>query len=59
MAAAPPTNHQELLKWVEEMVALCEPDAVEWADGSKEEYARLMDLMVSTGMATNKEIRHS
>ena len=31
------------------MVTLCEPDKVEWADGSKEEAARLSQLLVDAG----------
>jgi len=45
----PKTNNQALLEWVDEIAALCEPDAIEWADGSKEEYDRLCDLMVKGG----------
>lgn len=46
------TNNKKLLAWVSEIETLCKPDSVEWADGTSEEYARLMDLMVETGMAT-------
>ena len=46
------TNHKRLLEWVAEVEALCQPDRVEWADGSQAEYDRLMRLMVDTGMAT-------
>ena len=46
------TSNKKLLKWVAEAEAMCQPDKVEWVDGSKEEYDRLMDLMVDTGMAT-------
>ena len=46
------TNHKELLAWVAEIEAMCGPDRVEWADGSKAEYDRLMQLMVDSGMAT-------
>lgn len=45
------TNHPKLLTWVDEIETLCKPDAVEWVDGSKEEYDRLMRLMVDSGMA--------
>jgi len=53
------TNHKKLLAWVAEVEAMCQPDAVEWADGSKAEYDRLNALMVETGMATplNKKKR--
>jgi len=46
------TNHQKLLAWVAEVEAMCQPDKVEWCDGSTAEYDRLMQLMVDTGMAT-------
>ncbi len=46
------TKHRKLLEWVSEVEALCQPDRVEWSDGSRAEYDRLMHLMVDTGMAT-------
>ena len=46
-----PTSHQRLLNWVEEIKALCKPDEVYWADGSQEEYDRLMAGMVDSGVA--------
>ncbi len=46
------TTNKKLLAWVAEIEAMCQPDQVEWVNGSKEEYDRLMKLMVSTGMAT-------
>lgn len=42
-------THPELRSWVEEMVALCQPDALHWCDGSQEEYDRLCELMVANG----------
>ncbi|MFV1967329.1 MAG: phosphoenolpyruvate carboxykinase (GTP) [Pirellulaceae bacterium] len=46
------TGHQKLQAWVDEIAALVQPDRVEWADGTKAEYDRLMQLMTATGMAT-------
>ncbi|MHB8866605.1 MAG: phosphoenolpyruvate carboxykinase (GTP), partial [Pirellulaceae bacterium] len=46
------TKHKKLLAWVSEMESLCQPDQVEWSDGSPAEYDRLMGLMVDIGMAT-------
>jgi phosphoenolpyruvate carboxykinase (GTP) len=46
------TSHKKLLAWVAEAEAMCQPDRVEWADGSKAEYDRLMQLMVDSRMAT-------
>jgi phosphoenolpyruvate carboxykinase (GTP) len=53
------TTNKKLLAWVSEIEALCQPDSVEWADGSTAEYDRLMQLMVDMGMATklNEEKR--
>ncbi len=53
------TNHKELLAWVAEVEVLCQPDQIEWCDGSEAEYDRLMQLMVDTGMATklNEKLR--
>jgi len=46
------TTHPALLKWVNEMTALCTPDAVEWCDGSQAEWDRLTSLMVEKGTFT-------
>jgi phosphoenolpyruvate carboxykinase (GTP) len=49
MTVAAKTSHPGLQKWVEEVIALCTPDAVEWCDGSQTEWDRLTSLMVEKG----------
>ncbi|MBI2948820.1 MAG: phosphoenolpyruvate carboxykinase, partial [Verrucomicrobia bacterium] len=48
----PPTKHQKLLAWVEEMTRLCQPARIHWCDGSQKEYESLCDLMVQSGTFT-------
>ena len=43
------TTNKKLIQWVKEVTDLCEPDAVEWCDGSQAEYDRLCQLMVDSG----------
>ncbi len=53
------TTNLKLQKWVDEWVAICQPDSVHWCDGSEQENQQLLDLMVKTGMAVklNEEKR--
>ncbi|HEX3622659.1 MAG TPA: phosphoenolpyruvate carboxykinase (GTP) [Acidimicrobiales bacterium] len=46
------TTNQRLLDWVAEVEALCQPDRVEWCDGSQEEYDRLCQVLVDGGTLT-------
>lgn len=44
-----PTQHPELLQWIDEVIALCTPDRVHWCEGSDDEYNRLCSNMVEQG----------
>lgn len=43
------TSNQKLISWVEEWTEILQPDAVEWCDGTAEEYDRLAELLVANG----------
>jgi phosphoenolpyruvate carboxykinase (GTP) len=43
-------KHARLIAWVADMVALLEPDAVHWCDGSDEEYNALCQKLVDAGI---------
>ncbi|MBI1843355.1 MAG: phosphoenolpyruvate carboxykinase (GTP) [Actinobacteria bacterium] len=49
LSTTPPTSNAKLLSWVQEVAALCQPDAIEWCDGSEGEYARMCELLVEAG----------
>jgi phosphoenolpyruvate carboxykinase (GTP) len=46
-----PTTNPKVLEFVEEAEALFKPDAVQWCDGSKEEYQSLLKSLVDGGTA--------
>ena len=43
------TGNAKLLKWVEDAIELCQPEAVRWCDGSKDEYDYLCNGLVQAG----------
>jgi len=45
------TENKRLLSWVAEVKALCKPDRVEWCDGSRAEYDRVMKSALEAGAA--------
>src|SRR3954464_1331187 len=51
IAAPPviPTQHKELISWVNEIAELTQPDSVVWCDGSEAEYERLSEELVQKG----------
>lgn len=42
-------RNTKLLAWLKETVELCQPDRVQWCDGSQAEYDALCDQMVASG----------
>jgi len=54
-----PTSNPKLLRWVEDVAAMTQPDRVEWCDGSQEEWDRLTALLVESGtfIRLNPELR--
>ncbi len=43
-------KHRQLIAWVAEMAAWCQPERIHWCDGSQQEYDRLCEDMVASGM---------
>jgi len=46
-----PTRNRKLTRWVQEVAALTQPDAIHWCDGSQAEYDRMFEGMLATGTA--------
>lgn len=57
-SSKPLTKNKNLLKWIEKISALTQPDAIHWVDGSQEEYDTLCAEMVESGTMTklNEEL---
>lgn len=47
-----PTTNKHLIRWVEKMAELTQPDAIHWVDGSQAEYDVLCDQLVDAGTFT-------
>jgi phosphoenolpyruvate carboxykinase (GTP) len=45
------TNNEKLQAWVKKVEALCQPDSVDWCDGSEAEAKEMIRLMVEGGTA--------
>lgn len=43
------TKNNKLLKWVDEMAKMCQPDSIHWCDGSQEENDKLVKQCVESG----------
>ncbi|WP_420239497.1 phosphoenolpyruvate carboxykinase (GTP) [Telmatobacter bradus] len=50
--APPATTNKNLIRWVEKIAALTEPDSIHWVDGSQQEYDALCDQLVASGTFT-------
>lgn len=48
----PLTTNKHLIRWVEKMAELTQPDSIHWIDGSKEEYDALCERLVEAGTFT-------
>ena len=48
----PLTTNKHLVRWVEKMAELTEPDNIHWVVGTKEEYDWLCDKLVQSGTFT-------
>ena len=51
-ASTPLTSNKHLIRWVEKMADLTEPDSIHWVDGSEAENTALTNLLVETGTFT-------
>ena len=45
------TNHKGVKAWVDEIITLCEPEKIQWMNGSDSENQDLLDKMVTSGAA--------
>ena len=52
LPSAPPTTNKHLIRWVEKMADLTQPQSIHWVDGSQAEYDALCDRLVDAGTFT-------
>ena len=45
------SQNAKLNSWIAEIESLCQPDRVQWCDGSKAEYDEMVRLMLASGTA--------
>jgi len=46
------SKNMKLNQWVSEIQKMCEPESVCWCDGTKDEYNRMIKIMLESGIAT-------
>jgi phosphoenolpyruvate carboxykinase (GTP) len=51
-SSTPPTKNKHLLRWVEKMAELCQPESIHWITGSAEENDLLCQELVEAGTFT-------
>jgi phosphoenolpyruvate carboxykinase (GTP) len=53
-----PTTNKHLIRWVEKMAELCQPERIHWVDGTQAEYDALCNQLVEAGTFTrlNQEL---
>ncbi len=45
------TSNKALISWVSQIAAMTKPDSIYWCDGSRDEYQKMLNLMVDSGSA--------
>jgi phosphoenolpyruvate carboxykinase (GTP) len=45
------SGNRSLMQWVDEVAQLCQPERIQWCDGSAEEYQAMLRVMTLSGVA--------